>query len=81
MKPHRILKSFTGSQTGHDSDSFVEGTERLLSPSLAKIVVGEGWAEPVAAKAAVISEEKSLNEAPANKAKKAAPENKAKKAE
>ena len=46
MKPHRILKTFKGSQTGHDHHAFVEGTTRDLSDSLAAIVVKEGWAEP-----------------------------------
>jgi len=45
MKPYRILKTFKGSQTGHDHDEFVAGTTRDLSKELAAVVVKEGWAE------------------------------------
>ena len=47
MKPHRILKAFNGSQTGHDFHSFVPGDKPVhLSDDLAKIAVAQGWAEP-----------------------------------
>jgi hypothetical protein len=46
MKPHRILKTFKGSQNGHDHHEFMAGTTRDLSRDLAAIVVKEGWAEP-----------------------------------
>jgi hypothetical protein len=46
MKPHRIIKSFPGSQTGNDHHFFEQGTVRLLSDDLAAIVVKAGWAEP-----------------------------------
>jgi len=71
MKTYRIKKSFHGSQNGIDRHHFEEGTTAHLSPHLAPIAVGEGWAE----------EEKAIAEAPANKMKQAAPENKGKKAE
>jgi hypothetical protein len=48
MTPHRITKTFKGSQTGHDHDEFVAGSVRDLSRDLAAVVVKEGWAEPVA---------------------------------
>jgi hypothetical protein len=47
MKPHRIIKTFKGSQDGHDHHHFEEGTTAHLSDGLAAIVVKEGWAEPV----------------------------------
>jgi len=47
MKPHRILKTFKGSQTGNDHHAFLEGDEKPLSASLAAIVVPLGWAKPV----------------------------------
>ena len=77
MKPHRILKSFPGSQTGHDHHHFEKGTVAHLSDSLAEIVVKEGWAKAVEDPADE-PEAKSEGDAPANKMKKAAPENKAK---
>ena len=46
MTPHRILKTFPGSQTGHDHDLFHQGTVRDLSDGLAEIAVREGWAVP-----------------------------------
>lgn len=45
MKPHRILKSFKGSQTGNDTHNFEAGKIAHLSDSLAAIVVKAGWAE------------------------------------
>ncbi|MBP3958347.1 hypothetical protein J8F10_24120 [Gemmata sp. G18] len=48
MKNYRILKSFKGSQTGHDCHEFEAGTEARLSDSLAEVVVKEGWAELIA---------------------------------
>lgn len=48
MKPHRILKGFTGSHTGNDGPhTFVAGTTAELSADLARIAIGEGWAKPV----------------------------------
>ena len=47
MKPHTILKTFKGSQTGHDHHEFVAGTVADLSRDLAAIAVKQGWAEPV----------------------------------
>lgn len=48
MKPHRILKSFTGNQDGqHHCQEFIAGTIRDLSAGLATIVVKENWATPV----------------------------------
>ncbi|CAN5262494.1 hypothetical protein BH10PLA2_BH10PLA2_00560 [soil metagenome] len=80
MKLHRILKSFNGSQDGNHTEHFQVGTEVLLSPSLAAIVIKEGWAEPILPTASVeLPEQKSLDEAPANKAKVSAPANKSKK--
>jgi hypothetical protein len=73
MKPHRILKSFPGSQHGNDHDHFEAGTVRPLSPALAEVAVKYGLAEPDEA-----PEEKSKGDAPANKARAAAPSNKAK---
>ena len=46
MKPHRILKSFKGSNDHHNTLHFEAGTVQPLSDSLAAIVVKEGWAEP-----------------------------------
>jgi hypothetical protein len=46
MKPHRILKSFRGSNDHHNTLHFEAGTVQPLSDSLAAIVVKEGWAEP-----------------------------------
>ncbi|WP_020471471.1 hypothetical protein [Zavarzinella formosa] len=46
MKPHRILKSFKGSQTGNDHQHFEAGATEHLSDDLAAIAVREGWAEP-----------------------------------
>ena len=46
MKPHKIIKTFSGSQTGHDHDAFIAGDVRHLSDDLAAIVVKEGWAVP-----------------------------------
>ncbi len=48
MKPHTILKSFNGSQTGHDFQQFQAGSVADLSRDLAAIAVKEGWAEPYA---------------------------------
>ena len=80
MKPHRILKAFKGSQTGHDHHHFEPGDNPVpLSDDLAAIVVKEGWAEPFEHKPEPeIAEEKSKGDAPANKARVAAPSNKAK---
>ncbi len=90
MKPHRILKSFKGSQTGHDHHEFTAGTEAHLSHDLAAIVVKAGWAEPVGERMVVTSpltgdtqtitfpEEKAIEAAPANKMLKS-PANKGKK--
>jgi len=48
MKPHKILKTFKGTQTGHgDGETFEEGTVRDLSKHLAEVVVPAGFAEPV----------------------------------
>jgi hypothetical protein len=47
MKPHKIVKSFKGSQHGNDNEFFVVDTERDLSDDLARIVVKEGWALPL----------------------------------
>ena len=51
MKPHRIHKSFRGSQDGINTEHFEAGTVRNLSPSLAAIVVKEGWADAHSSKA------------------------------
>lgn len=45
MKAHRILKDFNGSQTGNDFRAFKAGEVADLSDDLARIAVGEGWAE------------------------------------
>jgi hypothetical protein len=47
MKPHKILKTFNGSQDGHHTEAFIAGTVRDISDSLAAIVVKEAWAEPL----------------------------------
>lgn len=77
MKPHRILKSFKGSQTGHDHHHFAEGTEADLSDDLAAVVVKAGWAEPIEDPVEpeeldeeTVVEEKSLDSAPENKMRK-----------
>lgn len=44
MKPHRILKTFNGSQHGNDFNTFPEGEVHPLSDDLAAIAVKEGWA-------------------------------------
>lgn len=68
MKPHKILKSFPGSQTGNDYHHFEEGTVEPLSNDLAAIAVKEGWAKlHVAEEFDESVEEKAINEAPANK--------------
>jgi hypothetical protein len=49
MKPHRILTSFKGNQTGiGETEEFEAGTVRDLSDHLAENVVRAGWAEPLA---------------------------------
>lgn len=73
MKPHKILKSFPGSQTGNDHHHFEAGTIASLSDDLAAIAVKEGWAEPH------VEEQKAVEEAPANKAINSAPSNKRRK--
>jgi hypothetical protein len=96
MKPHRILKSFKGSQNGHDHHEFVPGPNPvLLSKDLAAIVVKEGWAEPVTEPkgipisiatgeaedvVAVHLDDTEIDPKAEEKAKAAAPANKAKKA-
>jgi hypothetical protein len=85
MKPHKILKTFPGSQTGHDHDVFEKGTVRDLSDGLAEVVVKAGWAVPhvedgeeASENAADTSEEgdqhdegeKAVTEAPENKMRK-----------
>jgi hypothetical protein len=92
MKPHRILKPFKGSQTGSDGPHhFTPGDEPvLLSDYLADIVVKAGWALPHKEGDSVADEaieetvnesveEKSLDEAPENKALKPVKANKGKK--
>jgi hypothetical protein len=46
MRPHRILASFKGSQTGIDSHEFEAGTVAILSESLAKAAIEVGLAKP-----------------------------------
>lgn len=46
MKNFKILKTFRGSQTGAEVDTFEEGSERLLSDDLAKTALNEKWVEP-----------------------------------
>jgi hypothetical protein len=48
MKPHRIIKKFKGTQTGHgDGEVFEPGPEPvLLSDSLAETAVKAGFAKP-----------------------------------
>lgn len=41
MKEHLILESFQGSQDGIHSESFVAGTTRMISESLAQALGGE----------------------------------------
>ncbi len=53
MKPHRILRTFSGSQHGNDGPHhFAAGTEAHLSDDLARIALGQGWVEPVEGHAA-----------------------------
>lgn len=88
MKPHRILKSFKGTQDGlHDHEEFVAGTVAHLSKGLAAIVTKEGWAEPHEIQPRTLAEGKMLEagELPEDsttqeKSEGAAPENKMKKA-
>lgn len=88
MKPHRILKTFPGSQTGHDHHVFEKGSVRDLSDDLAAIAVKEGWAEPhdhaleLPAMAALLEAAELPDGATAveEKSAGAAPENKMKKA-
>ena len=42
MKEHLILKDFYGSQDGIDGESFVAGTTRMISDSLAQALGGSG---------------------------------------
>jgi hypothetical protein len=52
MKPHRILKTFDGNQTGTGpNERFVEGTVADLSDHLAEVAVKGGLAEPVTGEA------------------------------
>lgn len=73
MKPYLILKTFRGSQTGTDSHEFLEGTTRELSDSLATTVLKEGWVKEAKVEAKSdepVEEDKSIDAAPENKAKK-----------
>ncbi len=47
MKPHKILKTFPGSQHGNDYQVFNAGETAHLSDDLAAIVVRAGWAKPI----------------------------------
>ncbi len=47
MKPYRILKRFSGNQTGYGETQYFEaGTVAQLSDSLAKTAIEAGLAEP-----------------------------------
>ena len=46
--PHRILKTFAGSQTGNDQHYFTEGEIHLLTPHLAEVACAAGQAEALA---------------------------------
>ena len=95
MKPHRILKTFKGTQDGlHDHEEFVAGTVAHLSKGLATIVTKEGWADAALAtdsmaparnrrrlrNARVRSRSKAMPAGTEEKSEGAAPENKMKKA-
>ena len=45
MKTYHILQSFTGSQTGTDSQEFIAGTKVPVSDHLATAIAGTGWIE------------------------------------
>lgn len=47
MLPHRIIKSFPGSNDGIEIIHFAAGEVAPLSDDLARIAVAEGWAKPV----------------------------------
>jgi hypothetical protein len=65
MKPHKILKSFSGNQSGYGpTEQFEEGTVANLSDHLAEVVVAAGFAKPTNEEAI---EEKAIDEAPENK--------------
>lgn len=58
MTPHKILKTFKGSQDGRITETFEQGTVRDLSDSLAVAAVAAGDAEPTKAKATRAPENK-----------------------